>query len=59
MKKIICLFLLLPAVVQAQFNYITNSGNIIITGYTGSDSVVVIPDRTNGLPVTGIGASAF
>ena len=59
MKKMICLFLLLPAVVQAQFNYITNSGNIIITGYTGSGGEVVIPDMTNGLPVTGIGANAF
>ena len=59
MKTIICLFLLLPAVVQAQFNYITNGGNIIITGYTGSGGEVVIPDMTNGLPVTGIGANAF
>ena len=59
MKKIICLFLLLPAVVQAQFNYITNGGNIIITGYTGSGGAVVIPDMTNGLPVTSIAGSAF
>jgi hypothetical protein len=59
MKKMICLFLLLPAVVQAQFNYITNGGNIIITGYTGSGGAVVIPDMTNGLPVTSIGGGAF
>ena len=59
MKTIICLFLLLPAVVQAQFNYITNGGNIIITGYTGSGGAVVIPDMTNGLPVTSIAGSVF
>jgi hypothetical protein len=55
----VCLFLLLPAVVQAQFNYITNGGNIIITGYTGSGGAVVIPNMTNGYPVTSIGGNAF
>ncbi len=59
MKKMICLFLLLPAVVQAQFNYITNNGSIIITGYTGSGGAVVIPATTNGYPVTSIGGNAF
>jgi hypothetical protein len=59
MKTIICLFLLLPAVVQAQFNYITNGGKITITGYTGAGGAVVIPDMTNGLQVTSIAGSAF
>ena len=59
MNKIICLLLLLPAVVQAQFNYITSGGNIIITGYTGDGGEVVVPDMTNGLPVTAIAGSAF
>ena len=59
MKIIICLFLLLSAVAQAQFNYLTNGGAIIITGYTGSGGAVVVPDMTNGLPVTGIGGGAF
>src|ERR1035437_6172683 len=59
MKKMICLFLLLPALVQAQFNYITNGGNIIITGYTGSGGAAVIPDSINGYPVTSIGGNAF
>ncbi len=59
MKKMIWLFLLLPAVVQAQFSFITNSGSIIITGYTGSGGAVVVPDMTNGLPVTSIGGGAF
>ena len=51
--------LLLPAVVQAQFTFTTNNGAITITGYTGSNGVVVIPDTTNGYPVTGIGDNAF
>ena len=60
-----CLFLLLPAVVHAQFNYVTNGGNVIITGYTGDGGAVVVPDImvvpgvTNGLPVTSIGGGAF
>jgi hypothetical protein len=45
--------------VQAQFYFITNSGTITITAYTGSGGVVVIPSTTNGLPVTSIGDSAF
>jgi hypothetical protein len=52
--------LLVPtAVVQAQFTFTTNNGAITITGYTGSNSVVVIPDTTNGYPVTSIGTEAF
>ncbi len=51
--------LTLPAVVQAQFIFITNNGAITITGYTGSGGEVVIPDKTNGLPVTSIGEKAF
>jgi hypothetical protein len=57
------LLLTLPAVVQAQFTYMTNNGTITITGYTGPGGAVVIPDRipdtTNGLPVTTIGGYAF
>jgi hypothetical protein len=50
---------MLPAVVQAQFTYVTNNGTITITGYTGSGGAVTIPDTTNGLPVTSIGDWAF
>ena len=56
---LLLLLLALPAVVQAQFNYETNDGTIIITGYTGSATAVTIPDRINGLPVTRIGSDAF
>src|SRR6185436_16404393 len=53
------LFLTLPAALQAQFNYVTNNGTIIITGYTGPGGAVAIPDTINGLPVTSIGFRAF
>ena len=48
-----------PVALQAQFNYTTNNGAITITGYTGTNNVVVIPDTITGLPVTSIGGSAF
>jgi len=44
---------------EAQFTYITNNGTITITGYTGSDGTVTIPDTLGGLPVTGIESNAF
>jgi hypothetical protein len=40
--------------VHAQFNYITTNGTITITGYTGTNAVVVIPSTIDGLPVTSI-----
>ena len=46
------LLLTLPAVVQAQFKFTTNTDNTIgITGYTGSGGVVTIPGTINFLPV--------
>jgi hypothetical protein len=54
------LLLLLPAVLPAQdYVYTTNNGAITITGYTGSDSEITIPDTIDGLPVAGIGDYAF
>ncbi|MGB7749075.1 MAG: leucine-rich repeat protein [Verrucomicrobiia bacterium] len=54
------LFLAVPAAVQAQFNFTTNTdGSLNIANYTGSGGVVIIPDTTNGLPVTSIGEDAF
>jgi hypothetical protein len=49
------LLLALPGVIQAQFTFTTNNGAITITGYTGTNSNAVIPDTTNGYPVTSIG----
>jgi BspA type Leucine rich repeat region (6 copies)/Concanavalin A-like lectin/glucanases superfamily/Immunoglobulin I-set domain len=53
------LLLTLPSVVQAQFAYTTNNSHITITKYTGSGSVVTIPDTIDGLLVTSIGNQAF
>jgi Leucine Rich Repeat (LRR) protein len=52
-------FLVMPAVVQAQFNYTTSNGAITITQYTGTGGDVTVPDTINGLPVTTIGSDAF
>jgi len=53
-------FLLLAAsIVRGQFIYTINSGTITITGYSGPGGVVTIPNTISGLPVTGIGDSAF
>jgi len=48
------LLLATPVAVQAQFNYTVTNGTVTITGYTGTNSVVVIPDTITGLPVTAI-----
>jgi hypothetical protein len=51
--------LILPTVVQAQFDYTTIGGTVAITGYTGLGGPVTIPGTINGLPVTRIGEAAF
>src|ERR1017187_5062875 len=51
--------LLVPAVVQAQYQYTNINGSITITKYTGSGGAVTIPGTISGLPVISIGASAF
>jgi hypothetical protein len=53
------LLLALPAVLQAQFTFTTNSGTITITGYTGPGGAVTLPSAINGLPVTCIAQYAF
>ena len=57
--RLLPLLLTLPAVVQAQFQFVTNNGTITITKYTGSGGAVTIPSTTNGYPVTSIGPEAF
>jgi hypothetical protein len=63
MKKIIAalvgLLLLGAPIAHAQYTYTTNNGTITVTGYTGSNSSIVIPSNINGLPVTSIGTSRF
>ena len=51
--------LMLPAVVQAQWFFLTNHDTITIGRYLGTDSTVVIPESVGGLPVTAIGGRAF
>jgi hypothetical protein len=41
------------------FAYSTGNNTITITGYTGTNTTVIIPAMINGLPVTGIGSYAF
>jgi hypothetical protein len=53
------LLLASPVAMEAQFYYTTNDGTITITGYAGTNGVVVIPDTINGLSVTSIGEGAF
>jgi hypothetical protein len=53
------LLLATPAVVKAQFSFTNINGQITITGYSGSGSVVTIPSSINGFSVTSIGTSAF
>src|ERR1035437_6509749 len=51
---LLLLLLILPHLVQAQFNYVITNGTITITKYTGPVTAVTIPDTINGLPVTSI-----
>jgi len=44
---------------DADFNYNVVSGNAVITGYAGTDTVIVIPHTLGGHPVTSIEAEAF
>jgi hypothetical protein len=45
---------------QAQdYTYITNNGSIMITGYTGTLGVVVIPETIDGFPVTAISGGDY
>lgn len=44
---------------EQNFIYIVNGSTVTITGYTGSDSSIIIPDTLGDKPVTSIGANAF
>jgi len=56
---LLLLLLVVPPNVRAQFSYITNDGTIMITGYTGAEGSMTIPERINGLQVTSITNTAF
>jgi len=63
MRLLLLFVLMLPAVVQAQYNYSFDTyippTTITITGYTGSGGAVNIPNWINGNLVVAIGDSAF
>ena len=44
---------------QLPFLFEETNGSITITGYTGNDMEIVIPETINGLPVSTIGKRAF
>ncbi len=58
-RLLLWLLLALPVATQAQFTYRAVSGKITITGYSGFDGEVIIPDTIDGLPVTRISAQTF
>src|SRR6185503_14416009 len=51
--------ILLPFAASAQFTFTTNNGAITITAYSGNPTNLIIPDATNGYPITSIGDDAF
>jgi BspA type Leucine rich repeat region (6 copies) len=60
-KFLLILLFLSPLVMaQAQYTFSTNSdGSLNIEQYTGPGGAIVIPNTTNGLPITSIGNLAF
>jgi hypothetical protein len=60
-KFLLILLFLSPLVMaQAQYTFTTNSdGSLNIEQYTGPGGAIVIPNTTNGLPITSIGNLAF
>src|SRR5580704_16521126 len=59
LRFFLALLWLTASAAQAQFDYITNNGTIIITGYTGPAGAVIIPGTINSLPVAEIQGSGF
>jgi len=58
-RLFLALLLLTAAAAQAQFDFITNNGAAIITGYEGPGGAVTISNTLGGLPVTEIQGSGF
>lgn len=48
-----------PTAPAADFTYEVAEGGVTVTGYTGGEVVVVIPDTIEDKPVTAIGGKAF
>ncbi|MCL2083473.1 MAG: leucine-rich repeat protein [Oscillospiraceae bacterium] len=47
------------ALTSGDYNYTVSNGKATITKYNGSATILVIPSKINGFPVTAIGKSAF
>ena len=58
-RLLLGLSLLTAVEARAQFNYITNNGGAIITGYTGGGGALAIPATLGGVPVVTIQGSEF
>lgn len=48
-----------PVTPESDFTYRSENGGIVITGYKGTDNIVVIPEEINGSPVRSIFRGAF
>ena len=59
LSAIVLAFMFSASAQIQDFNYTVNDGTITITKYTRSGGTVTIPDTIEGLPVIGIGGSAF
>jgi hypothetical protein len=51
------LLLILPVLVQAQFNYTVENGTVTITKYTGPGGDVIIPSPSSGTGRSGFAAT--
>lgn len=49
----------ISATQSGDYTYVVYESEATITGYSGNDETVVIPDTLGGYPVTAIGSSAF
>lgn len=57
--RVSALFAETPATPEGDFTYKTAEDGVTVTGYTGSEVVVVIPDTLGGSPVVAIAEGAF
>ncbi len=59
LPRLLILLVSAPLIGGAQFAFTTNNGALTVIGYAGSGGTIVIPEMTNGLPVTSIGDRSF
>jgi len=65
MKKIIALFIGIliliagAACAENEFLYLQTENGVYISGYTGAETILMLPETLDGQPVTGVAAGAF